>query len=92
MSLRVVGGHQLEAGNLHELAFQRRGDVIRHRLRRGARIIHLHLDHRVIDGRKIAHRQLEISDQPKENDGDAQRNRHYRTTNEKFGKIHECAS
>ena len=57
VALAAVGGHQLQAGNLHELALQRRGDVVGHRLRRRARIVHLHLDHRIVHRRQIVHRQ-----------------------------------
>jgi hypothetical protein len=61
MSLAVIGGHKLQAGNLHELALQRRGYVVRHGLRGRARIIHLHLDDGIINSRQIADRQPEIS-------------------------------
>ena len=47
----AVGRHHLQPGNLHELAFQRRGHVISHRLRRGTRITHADLNHRIIHGR-----------------------------------------
>ncbi len=82
VSLGVVGSHQLQPRNLHELALQRRGHVVGHRLRRRARIVHLHLNDRVVDSRQIADRQLKICDQSEQNDGDAQRNRHHRTANE----------
>ena len=82
VSLAVVGGHQLEAGNLHELALERRGHVVGHRLGRGARIVHLHLDHRIIDRRQIVHRQLKIGQHSEQNDRDRQHDRHHRTTNE----------
>ena len=80
--------HQLQAGNLHELPFQRRGHVVGHRLRRCARIIYLHLDDGIIDRRQIAHRQAEISEHAEQNDRDRQRNRHHRTANEELGEIH----
>jgi len=91
VALRIVRGHQLEAGNLHELALQRRGDVVRHSLWRRAGIVHLHLDHRVIHRGQVAYRQLKVGYQSEQNDGDAERNRHDRTANEEFREIHDCA-
>jgi hypothetical protein len=51
--LAIVGGHQLQARNLHELAFQWRGYVVGHRFWRRARVIYLHLDDRVVNSRQI---------------------------------------
>ena len=87
--LTVVRGHQLQARDLHELALQRRGHIVGHRVRRSSRIVDLHLDDRIIDGRQIAYRQPKICQDSEQDDGDGQRDRHYRTTNEDFGEIHE---
>ncbi len=89
VSLTVVGGHQFQARNLHELALQRRGHVVRHRLGRCARIVDLHLDHGIIDGRQIADRQAKIGHHSEQDDRDGQRHRHDGTTNEEFGEIHD---
>ncbi len=51
MSLAIIGRHQFQARNLHELALEWRGDIVGHRLRRRSRIIDLHLDHGIIDRR-----------------------------------------
>ena len=53
----AIGGHHLQSGNLHELAFERRGHIVGHRLGRGARIAHLNLNHRIVHRRQIVHRQ-----------------------------------
>ena len=90
MSLAIVGGHQLQAGNLHELAFERRGNIVRHGFRSRAGIIYLHLDDGIVDGRKVTYRQAKVSRHSEQNHRHGQRNRHDRATNKKFGEIHDC--
>ena len=41
--LRALRGHHLEPVDLHELAFERGGDVVGNRIGTGARITDLHL-------------------------------------------------
>src|SRR5215469_5626244 len=89
MSLPIVGGHQFKARNLHELALQRRGHVVRHRLRCGTRIVHLHLDYGVVDRRQITDGQAEVRRHSEQDHRDGQRHRHHRTTNKDFGEIHD---
>ena len=55
--LDIVRGDHLESGDLHELPFEWRGDVVCHSVRRCARIVHLDLDDWVIDCRQVAHGQ-----------------------------------
>ena len=57
VALAAGGGHQFQPGNLHELPFQRRGDVVGHRLRRRARVADLHLNDRIVHGRQVVDRQ-----------------------------------
>ena len=65
-SLSALGSHHLQSVDLHELAFERRGDVVGNRIRTGARITHLHLDDRIVDGRQIVYRQLKITQHAKQ--------------------------
>ena len=43
VALAAVAGDQFQTGNLHELALERRGDVVGHRLGRGTGIGDVHL-------------------------------------------------
>ena len=60
MSLRALRRHQLEAVDLHELALQRRCDVVGYGLGTGAGIIGLDLNDRIIDGREIIDGELPV--------------------------------
>ena len=90
VTLSIVRGHHLESGDLHELAFQRRGHVVGHRLRSRARITNLHLNHRVIHGRQVAHRKPEISKYAKQNDRGGQRHGHNWAPDEEFGNVQDA--
>ena len=89
MSLAVVRSYQLQSRNLHELALQRGGHIVGHRIRRRSRVVDLYLDDRIINGRQIADGQPEISQRSKQDDRDGQCDRHHRTANEDFREIHE---
>ena len=84
VALTIVRGHQFKTRDLHELALEWRGHIVGHRSRSCSRIVDLDLDNRIIDGRQIAYRQPKICQHSKQYDGDGQRDRHYRTTNENF--------
>ena len=89
MPLAAFRRDNLEPVDLHELAFEGRRDVIRHRLRACARVIRLYLNDRVIDGRKIVHRQRHIRKNAEKNNGHGQDSGHDRPANEWFGEIHD---
>ncbi len=50
-SLSALGSHHLEPVDLHELALERGGNVVRNRIRACSRVTHRHLDHRIINCR-----------------------------------------
>src|SRR5215469_707440 len=88
MALPVARRDHLEPRNLHELPFQRRGHVVRHRFRRSSRITHLHLDYGIVHGRKVADRQPQVSEQTKQDHRYRQRDGHHRPSNKKLRKVH----
>ncbi len=90
VALAAVGRHHLQAGNLHELALERRGHVVGHGLRRRARIIHLHLNHGIVDRGQIVDRQAQVREHAKQDDRDRQDHRHHRASDEWFGEIHDA--
>ena len=84
MPLPAVGGHDLEAGNLHELTLERRGDIVRHRVGRGARVVHADLDHRIVDGRQVVHGKREVRERAEQDDGGGEDYRHYGPADKRF--------
>ena len=80
-----------QAVDLHELPFQRRGDIVGHRLRARAGIRHPDLDYRVIDGRQIVHRQLQITKHAEEDHREGEDRGHHRAANERFREVHGSA-
>src|SRR6202167_289498 len=87
--LTIIRGHEFQARDLHKLPLQWRGNIVGHRIRRGSWIVDLYLDDRIVDGRQIAYRQSRICQDPEQENGDSQRDRHYRTANKDFGEVHE---
>src|SRR5262249_55248739 len=70
VTLRAARGDELQSIDLHKLALQRRGDIIRHCVGARARVVHLHLNNRIIDSRKVVHRKPEITQGSEEDDRD----------------------
>jgi hypothetical protein len=84
VSLAAVRSDQLKAGNLHELALERRGDIVRHRFGRGAGVAHLHLNDGIVDSGQVIHRKTAVGEHAKENGGDRQHGGHDRPAYEWF--------
>ncbi len=89
LTLGALGSHELEPVDLHELPLERGGDVARHRLGARARVADLHLDHRVVDRRKVVHRQLKVGQGAEQDHGRGEDRRHHRTPDERLGEIHD---
>src|SRR5580658_720076 len=88
-ALPAARGHKFKAGDLHELALERRGHVVSHGFGRGAGIADADLDYGVVHCRQVIYRQREIREHAKENDRCGQNDRHHRAANKWFGKIHD---
>src|SRR5262249_10830558 len=71
------------------LPFERRGPCRRHRFRTRSRKICLHQNGRIINVRQIAHGQIAIADQPKQENTGHDQPRHYRPPGEQFRDTHE---
>src|SRR5262249_23661775 len=89
VSLRTLRSDKLKSINLHELTLKRRGDVVGHRVRTGAGIIGLHLDHWIVHGGQIIHRKPKVGEHAKEDHSDRQHSRHYRSADEWLRQIHD---
>ena len=66
LSLSALRGHHLQAIDLHELALERRGDVVGNRVRTRARVTDLHLDDGIVHRRQIVHRELKVAQHSKQ--------------------------
>ena len=78
----------LEAGDLHELALERRRDVVGHRVRAGAGVVGLHLDDRVVHGGQVVHRQLPVAEDAEQHHRGGEDRRHDRPADERLGQVH----
>jgi hypothetical protein len=61
VSLVALGRYEFQPGNLYELALERRGDIVGHGVGTRARVVHLHLDDRVVHSWQVVHWQLPIA-------------------------------
>src|SRR5262245_51610178 len=74
------------------MPFERRGYVVGHRVGTGAGVRRLHLDHGIVDGREVVHREPEITQRSEEDSRDGQHYGHHRPANEGFRKVHTFPS
>ena len=81
MPLSALGGHNFQAWNLHEKAFERCRYVVGHCVGACARIVHLDLDDRIIHGRKIVYRESQITEHTEKDYGHSQYSSHHRAAN-----------
>src|SRR5262249_25830876 len=88
VSLRALAGDQLQPVDLHELPLQRGGHVGGHRLGAGSGIVDVDLDHRVVDGRQVVDRKLEVAEDAEEDRGEGEDRGHHRPADERLGKGH----
>ena len=88
VALGTLRGDELQSVDLHELALERRGDVVGDGLRAGAGIIRLHLNDGIIDGGQVVYRQTKVTENAEKNHRQGQHRGHDRAANKRFGKIH----
>ena len=84
VALRALRGHQFEPVDLHELPFERRGDVVGDGVGARSGIIRLHRNHRVVHHRQIVDREAQITQHAENDDGNRQDRGHDRAANEWF--------
>ncbi len=82
MSLGALGDHQLKPVDLHELALERRSDVVRHSIGASARIDRLNLNDGIIHRRQIVDRKAQVTENSEENHRHGQDRRHDGPANE----------
>src|SRR5204862_5006753 len=78
----------LEPVDLHELPLERRRDIVRDGLGRGARVVRVHLDDRVVHRGQVVDRQRAVGDHAENDHRDGQDRGHDRTANEGLGEVH----
>ena len=86
VALRRAARDERQARDLEELFFQRRGDVVGHRLRAGARVGTRDVDDRVIDRREVVHRQQLVRQDAERDDRQRQQHGHHRPADERLGE------